>query len=139
MSPRTVALALALLAVPAFAATYGSGVNLTTPTRVSALLADPAAHLGQTVLVEGLVVDVCAKRGCWLELASDQKHQTLSVQVPDGVIVFPLSARGRVARIQGVLAEVPRSAAEEKWGWQGGPAQPPAPRYLLRATGAVIP
>lgn len=145
MLRRVVALlALWGAATPAFAETYGSGVTLKTPTKVSAIYAAPGDYLGRAVLVEGIVVDVCAKRGCWLELASDQKFQTLGVKVPDGVVVFPMSARGKVARVQGTLQEVPRSKSDEKWGWQRHPPadtdamKEPAGRYQLHATGAEI-
>jgi len=149
---RLAALALAFLvaAGAATAATYGAGVPLVETTKISAILSSPAVHVGRTVAVEGTVVEVCAKRGCWLELGSDQKYQSMRVKVEDGVIVFPLSARGKTARVQGQVEEI-RMSREEALEWgkhlaeeQGKPFDPatvtgPVTTYRIRATGAVIP
>lgn len=71
---------------------YGGGVTLSERTRVSDILADPDAYLGKTVLVEGTVVKVCRKRGCWMEIAGDKEVEKIQIKVRDGVMVFPLSA-----------------------------------------------
>ena len=133
----------------AVAETYGSGVSVAEITDVSEILANPDTYKGRTVAVEGTVVEVCAKRGCWLELSSDQKYQTIRIKVTDGVIVFPMSARGKQARVQGKVEELQLSAeqalaaarhhAEE----QGKPFDPssvsgPTTQVRIRATGAEI-
>lgn len=103
-----------LVATVAQAAMYGGGVTLETTTPVSEIVANPGAYVGRTVVVEGPVVEVCAKRGCWLELGSDQKYQTLRVKVADGVIVFPMSARGKRARVQGTVEQLEMSADQAR-------------------------
>jgi hypothetical protein len=89
--------------------TYGKGVSAPDTILVSELLASPAAHLGQTVRVEGTVVGVCKKRGCWVDLASDQPFQKITVKVDDGVIVFPPELMGQTLRAEGLLEAVPLS------------------------------
>jgi len=128
---------------------YGEPLTLSDTTLVSTILTDPDAHVGQHVLVAGTVVEVCEKRGCWLELASDREHETLRVKVEDGVIVFPLSARGHRAVVEGVVERIDlteeqaieqaRNHAEE----QGIPFDStavtgPTTTYQLRGIGAVI-
>jgi len=128
---------------------YGEQLTLTDTTLISTILTDPDTHVGQHVLVAGTVVEVCEKRGCWLELASDREFETLRVKVEDGVIVFPLSARGHHAVVEGVVERIElteeeaieqaRHHAEE----QGIPFDStavtgPTVTYQLRGIGAVI-
>src|SRR5512144_328122 len=82
---------------------YGNGVTLKNATSVSDIVGAPATYVGKTVQVKGLVVDVCTARGCWLDLASDKPYEKIRVKVEDGVIAFPVSARGRQATVEGVV------------------------------------
>lgn len=82
---------------------YGKGVKLTTSTKVSDILAKPNAFNGKTVRVEGTVIEVCKKRGCWMELASDKEFESIRIKVDDGVIVFPLDAKGKTAVAEGTV------------------------------------
>ncbi len=91
---------------------YGAGVSSSETMPISALLADAAAHLGETVRVQGPVVGVCKHRGCWLELASDQEQQKIQLKVEDGVIVFPPEIIGETAIVEGVLEGVPLTHEE---------------------------
>ena len=95
-------IAIALSAVPAARAgqVYGTAPDLAVATPVSAILAQPADFVGKVVKVQGMIVDVCASRGCWLELGGDKAFETIRIKVQDGVIVFPLSARGKKAWAQ---------------------------------------
>ncbi len=131
------------------AETYGSGVSIEATTAISEVLANPGKYKGQAIVVEGTVVEVCAKRGCWVELASDQKYQTIQIKVTDGVIVFPMSARGKHARVQGMVEELKLSAeqalatARHRAEEQGKPFDPntvsgPVTTVRIRATSAEI-
>jgi hypothetical protein len=110
------ALAGALLAVPAARAAqvFGAAPSLAVTTPVSDIFARPADFVGKVVKVQGMIVDVCAARGCWLELGGDKPFQTIRVKVQDGVIVFPLSARGKRAAVQGTLESISMSAEEAR-------------------------
>lgn len=81
---------------------YGKGVAAADTVKVSDLLANPADYVGQTVRVEGLAVGVCAHRGCWINIASDQEGQTVRVKVKDGEIVFPAEIVGDQIIAEGV-------------------------------------
>ncbi|MDZ7273915.1 MAG: DUF4920 domain-containing protein [candidate division KSB1 bacterium] len=85
---------------------YGATITLNQVTPVSQILADPQSHLGKKVLVQGEIVDVCAKAGCWLEIAGEQPGQKIKVKVNDGEIVFPTSARGKMAQVEGEVYEI---------------------------------
>jgi hypothetical protein len=144
-----IAAALACAAPEQQGAVYGEQITMTDTTLISSILTDPDAYVGERVLVHGTVVEVCEKRGCWLELASDREYETLRVKVEDGVIVFPLSARGRHAVVEGVIERIDltreqaieqaRHHAEE----QGIPFDSttvtgPTVTYQIRGIGAVI-
>lgn len=128
---------------------FGRPLTLTRETRVSEIEKNPKAFVGKKVLIRGTVVEVCAKRGCWLEIASDIPYGKFQAKVTDGVIVFPMSARGRTALVEGVVEELRlsreealafrRHQAEEK-GVVFNPATVKGPEttYRLQAQGAVI-
>jgi len=128
---------------------YGERPTLTDTTLVSAILADPEPYVGQRVLVTGTVVEVCEKRGCWLQLAGDQESQIIRVKVEDGVIIFPLTARGHAAVVEGTVEKVVMSADEAREAArhhaeeQGLPFDSTAvfeatTTYQLRGLGAII-
>jgi len=48
---------------------YGAGVEDIESVSIAAIAAGPEAFNGKMVRDEGMVTDVCAKRGCWIELA----------------------------------------------------------------------
>lgn len=82
---------------------YGEKINSTEKTNISEITNKPENYVGQKVLVEGTIVNVCAKRGCWIELASDKEFETIRVKVQDGVIVFPMEAKGKKALVEGEI------------------------------------
>lgn len=84
--------------------TFGAGVKLTESTSIDAILAAPKEYSGKTVRVEGMVTDVCPKRGCWFELAASKPGQKLRFKVTDGEMVFPMDSKGRKAIAEGVVA-----------------------------------
>ncbi len=96
-------LALTLFATSLFAETYGAGLTLKETTLVSAILENPDDYVGKTLQVKGLIVDVCATRGCWMYIAGDKPFQKLRFKVTDGDMVFPMTARGKEAAVEGIL------------------------------------
>jgi hypothetical protein len=83
---------------------YGKKVTLKEVTPVADILGNPEKYDGKQVLVEGKVGDVCKKMGCWMMLTGEGKVESIRVKVKDGEIVFPQDARGRMARVQGVVS-----------------------------------
>jgi hypothetical protein len=149
----TTFLACLALAAPALAADgtrYGAGVSGTELVKVSELTAHPDRYVGKTVRVQGLVAEVCPRRGCWMEIAADEGPRTVRVKVDDGVIVFPLTAKGKVATAEGVFTriEVPAERAVElkrhEAAEKGVPFDEKSVKaeplivYQIRGTGAVI-
>lgn len=96
--------AVGLLGLDCERTRYGAGITLPETTSISDLLASPEQFVGQKVRVAGQVVAVCEAAGCWMELQAGQGPQKIRVKVEDGVIVFPVSARGKMAEAEGVVA-----------------------------------
>ncbi|MBD3223425.1 MAG: DUF4920 domain-containing protein [Caldithrix sp.] len=128
---------------------YGKGVTLEDTTQISDILATPDDYVGQRLMVKGRIVDVCKKRGCWMELAGDQEFQTLRIKVKDGEIVFPLQSRGKLALAEGVFEKIELSmeqtlqrmkhhAEEHGETFNAEEVKEPMTYYQLRGLGAVI-
>ncbi len=113
-----VASALFLLLAPAApgsdSATYGDGVTVEEATPIASIVTDPDAYIGKTVGVEGGVLDVCPKKGCWIEVGDEDNH--IRIKVDDGVIVFPVESQGQIAAAQGVVEAIEMSR-EKYVGW----------------------
>ena len=105
-------LVLSVTTVQAKNDVYGKGVSLTDKTAVSAILDTPDAYIGKTVRIEGMIIEVCAKRGCWVYVAGDRQGEKIQVKVTDGEIVFPMSASGRMGVVEGIVEELKMSQEE---------------------------
>lgn len=129
--------------------TFGAGVKLTETTSIDEILAEPKKFDGKTVRVEGMVTDVCPKRGCWFELAGGKPGQKLRFKVVDGEMVFPMDSKGKKAIAEGVIAvkeltlEETKQRAEyeaKEYGKPYDPASITEPTAVVRidGTGAVF-
>jgi len=128
---------------------YGKELSLKEKTKISTILANPKNFIGKKVQVEGNVVGVCEKRGCWIELASDKPFQKIKVKVKDGEIVFPLEEKGKSAVVEGQVYEIKMTkeqalaAAENEAKEHGKKFDPasvtgPVTLYQIKGLGAVI-
>lgn len=131
--------------------TFGAGVTLAATDNLSIdkLLADPNAYKGKTVRVEGMILDVCPRRGCWMELAGEQAGKKLKFKVTDGEMVFPMDAKGKWAVAQGEVSvreltlEQSREYTEYQCKETNTPYDPasvtkPIQVVMLAGTGATI-
>lgn len=128
---------------------YGAGVKLAAATPMADILKDPDAYVGKTVRVEGMIAEVCPKRGCWVDLAGAGEGEKLRFKVEDGDMVFPMEAKGQYAVAEGVVAvtmlsiEDSRKLAEYQAKEYGTPYDPasitaPTKRVRLDGVGAVV-
>jgi hypothetical protein len=122
--------------------TFGTGVSITENTPLASLIERPADFEGKTVRVEGTVQAVCQHMGCWMAFAADSapNGKTLFVKVDDGVIVFPVTAKGRRAVAQGVIQRIGGVNPEEKEAAAEHAKQTAAASTMwqLKATGALV-
>lgn len=128
---------------------FGAGVKAASSMPIETLLADPKAHVGKSVRVEGMVVDVCPKRGCWMDLAGPGVGQKVRFKVTDGEMVFPVDAKGKYAVVEGVVAVNELTLEETKeyvayqhreYGAERTPESVTEPMSIVRldGTGAVL-
>ena len=128
---------------------YGDDLELREITPIAAILEAPDDFVGKRVQVEGMVEEVCEKLGCWMDIVAAGENEKIQVKVEDGVIVFPISARGRTARAEGFVEKLERSeeearaAAEHRAEEQGENFDPSTVTgsevtYRIKGTGAIV-
>lgn len=127
---------------------FGDGVTLAEATSTAKLFASPEAYVGRTVRVDGTITAVCENMGCWVELRDTVDGPGLRFKVDDGVIVFPISLKGRRASAEGVFEAIDADAEAEHHAEHPAGAAPhvehappagsPAASYRVKATGAVV-
>ncbi len=86
------------------------------------LLSKTEQYLGQKILVQGKVQDVCPMRGCWIEIKGQEFENVLRIKVTDGDIVFPLSSVGMDLIAEGDLVKLELSDRQAKL-WKAHLAQ----------------
>jgi len=137
------------VATPVKSTSFGAGVTVAESISIDKILAEPAAYNGKTVRVEGMVVDVCPKRGCWFEMAGESTGSKLRFKVTDGEMVFPVDSKGMHAVAQGQVAVKELSLEEsqkyaeyqaKEYGKPYDPASITKPTQIVRidGTGAVF-
>ena len=109
MKIRVITLMTSVLLIATFALAggqkrYGKDLTLKEKTKISDILASPEKFKGKKVLVDGPVVDVCKERGCWIKIGSDKEFESIRIKVDDGVIIFPLDAKGKNAKAEGMVS-----------------------------------
>ena len=121
--------------------TLGSGVTLETATPIASLTARPQEFVGKTIRIDGIATAVCTHMGCWMAVAAPDKAEgpTVRLKVEDGVIVFPMSAKGKRVSAQGVFDAVGSdSHGKDAAGEHARRDQKASKEYHIKATGAVI-
>ena len=135
-------LALGMVVIAAEETKLGAGVSLKEATPISALVEKPADYVGKTVRIDGVATAVCEMMGCWMAVApeNDPKGATVRLKVEDGVIVFPVTAKGKKVSAEGLFVEISSSDehANEAAGEHGKHDAPASKKYQIKATGALI-
>lgn len=83
---------------------YGAELVGEPVVSIAQVMDDPQAFDGKVVRVEGMVTDVCTKRGCWFEMAGERPGMKMRFKVRDGDMVFPPSAKGKHAVAEGTVS-----------------------------------
>jgi uncharacterized protein DUF4920 len=142
MKGLTIAAVLcAAIAVSAEETKLGTGVTLKDATPIAAVVEQPQAFVGKTIRVDGVATAVCEHMGCWMAIAAegDPAGKTVRLKVEDGVIVFPVSAKGKKVSAEGVFEVVGADAASTEAAGEHAKKDPKASaQYQIKATGAII-
>jgi hypothetical protein len=120
---------------------YGAPFSQTASLTASALIANPAAHVGQPVRVEGRVAEVCQKAGCWMVLSGDE-GATLRVRMKDHAFGVDKDCAGGWATVEGTVVEREVSVEEAEHVASEAAHAEAAPKpgkiFELEATGVEI-
>ena len=141
MKALIVAVAVAaVVGVSAEEIKLGAGVILKDATPIAALAKAPKDFVGKTVRIDGVATAVCEEMGCWMAVAPewDTSGVTVRLKVEDGVIVFPVSAKGKKVSAEGVFEAVAAGEAKEAAGEHAKQDPKASQEYQIKATGAVI-
>ncbi|UXR63957.1 DUF4920 domain-containing protein [Bdellovibrio bacteriovorus] len=128
---------------------FGAGAKFADAVPMSKIMKNPESYVGKEVTVSGVIVDVCEKRGCWMQLTSDYQNEKVRIKVNDGEIVFPLESRGKKAAAKGEFKKINLSleqtknylqhiAEENKKPFDPASVKEAMVVYQVQATGAVI-
>tara|TARA_B100001564_G_C20664813_1_gene683244 strand:+ start:2651 stop:3157 length:507 start_codon:yes stop_codon:yes gene_type:complete len=81
---------------------YGNMSKTDKVYGVDELIHNKNDYMSSIVKVEGVIVEVCPMRGCWLQvIGEDDKNKKIRIKVKDGDIVFPLSSKGHKVLAEG--------------------------------------
>ncbi len=137
--------AMASMAMASSQEKFGAGVVIDQPTPIADIVSNPEKFVGMTLRVDGTATAVCAHMGCWMAVSESDKEgaATVRLKVEDGVIVFPVSAKGKAVSAQGTFERIKaddvegNEAASEHATHQAKPEAATA-KYQLKATGAIV-
>ena len=87
--------------------TYGVKPSLQEVTSLRDVFTNPDQYQDKTILVEGLVRNVCRKKGCWMEVSesSDALSRSFRVTFKDYGFFVPTTSAGSRVRIQGTVQQ----------------------------------
>lgn len=137
-------LALALAAADGAAdeSKLGAGVTIKEATPIALIVKSPKDYVGKTVRIDGVATAVCQEMGCWMAVAdSDSKDApTIRLKVEDGVIVFPMSAKGKRVSAEGAFEAIGGADDHSKEASREHAKEDPkaSTAYQIKATGAII-
>lgn len=91
---------------------YGKDLTVKEGTSLSRLLSKPEEFNGKRVLIEGVITEVCQKKGCWIRVVEKAGGEAVQVKVEDDVIVFPKDGKGKKVRAEGTVSVTTLSTEE---------------------------
>lgn len=116
---NTLLLALMLAAAPETRSadavlTRGEKLKGAPAVEMKKLLEAPSEFDGKTITVEAKIRKACEKKGCWMELAGEDKGPGVRVTFKDYGFFVPLDSAGSTAKVEGVvkLAELSEQKAK---------------------------
>jgi hypothetical protein len=67
----------------------GKALGDSATIKFADVLKEPEKHTGKSVIIEGVVLRVCKMEGCWMEIAPDEKSQSVRVTFKDHAFFVP--------------------------------------------------
>jgi len=82
---------------------FGDAISLDSTTALSTILDKKDENIGKEFKVEGVVAEVCQKKGCWMDLKDGDNMVT--VRFKYYAFFVPKDGAGRKAVIQGIFTK----------------------------------
>lgn len=103
---RQLFIAIALFATAATAGeiiTRGAAISRDAKAvPLARVLGSPDTYTKNAVVVEGLIITACERKGCWMQLAAGEGEPSVRVTFKDYAFFVPLDSKGMKARAEGV-------------------------------------
>jgi len=80
---------------------YGAGISMKSSTDLSTIFSNGEDKVGQEFLVEGVMTEVCQKKGCWMEVKDGD--ESIHVVFKDYAFFMPKDGAGRNVKAQGIF------------------------------------
>jgi len=93
---------------------YGEALSDGPVFSVEELLFAPGKNVGNSVLINGVISEVCPMRGCWIQVEDNNSKESIRIKVADGAIVFPLSSKGKNVIAEGQFSKLVLSEQQAK-------------------------
>jgi len=93
---------------------YGKVLSKGPVYSVDDILTSAESSIGNTLLVSGIIAEVCPMRGCWIQLKDYISDSKIRIKVTDGEIVFPLSSLGKKIIAEGEFRKLELSTKQAK-------------------------
>ncbi len=101
-----------VLSTNCLAAQFGQKISLTKSVPLNELISLADANKGKAVLTTAKVEKICVKKGCWMQIKSDDL--SIRVTFKDYGFFVPNKILGKMAQIQGELIKKTVSVKEQK-------------------------
>ncbi|MFQ6609670.1 MAG: DUF4920 domain-containing protein [Fidelibacterota bacterium] len=82
---------------------FGDAITMTKVTSLSDIFSQKDENVGQEFLIEGTAVEICQKKGCWMDIKDGD--DMITVRFKDYAFFMPKDGAGREAKIQGVFSK----------------------------------
>ncbi|MCP4723752.1 MAG: DUF4920 domain-containing protein [bacterium] len=92
----------------------GNELSDIEPVQITKILEDPESFVGKTIKITGVVIDMCVKRGGWMDLAGGEEFTKFTADAKTADFKFPLDSKGKVAVVEGILTKITVSVEEQK-------------------------
>ena len=94
---------------------YGEALSGGPVSSIEELLSEPEKNIGNSILISGVISEVCPMRGCWIEVKDNNSKESIRIKVADGAIVFPLSSKGKNIIAEGQFSKLVLSEKKAKY------------------------
>ena len=114
---------------------YGAAVHAKSAVNVAALSPAPEKFAGRTVILEGVVKDVCQGAGCWVEVQAADGSSFMAKSLDESVLL-PNDCKGQRIRVEGVVTALTAKNTHEHT--EAPDHACPKPNYVVATKGIQL-